>query len=372
MGIPKLTKKVIDTVRSMSREASRKLDMMEVAAIITNYAKGFLGADYGALFLIDADDNKKHLMLIGAAGLKKNQIENLKILGSWECVNDEVIKEKKAVIVNNVLSNKLFRNENLPFCDEKINIGSFIAVPINIENKVIGTLIISNKGKKRKFSTDDKKFLYTLINQVSSSILNAKLYRDLKKLYLNTVTSLAAAIDARDQYTMGHSERVSDYAVAIARELKCKEKFTEDIKLAGILHDVGKIGVKDSILSKKGRLNLKEVIKMHEHPVIGANIVSSVIKSKTIINGILQHHERFDGHGYPKGIKGNKISLEGRVIAVADTFDTLVTKRPYKKPYTAKEAIIEIVRSEKTDFDPRIVRAFQISVSKYPHFWRFG
>jgi len=192
-----------------------------------------------------------------------------------------------------------------------------------------------------------------------------------KSHFLSTITSLVAAVDAKDPYTHGHSERVAKYAVAIAREMGLSASFIKSLRLSGILHDIGKIGISDNILLKSTGLNKKELEYMHGHPLLGSKIVSSVLNQKGIIRGVEEHHEHFDGNGYPLRLKGKRISLEGRIIAVADVFDTLTTKRPYKKAFSAKEALLEIVRNAGTQFDARIVKAFQRAFSKRPKFWMF-
>ena len=361
---------VLETILKVSKKVSSSLELPMVSDIILKEARNFLNTDYSALFLLDKEAH--HLILIGAKGFTGNQLENLRVLAGWEGINVEIARKGKALIVNDIARSQRFRYKKIPFSNEKITIGSFIAVPLKTDSKVIGVLLVSDhKRRKTRFTEDDKKLLYTLANHVAIALLNARLYTGMKSLFLNTILSLAAAVDAKDPYTHGHSERVSKYAIEIGREMHMSEKFLEDLKFAAILHDIGKIGISDQILSKKSALDTDEMQKIKKHPAIGCNIVSSVIESKGILNGILEHHERFDGSGYPKKLKGKDISLEGRIIAVADTYDTLTTNRPYQKAYSAKEAALEIARSSGTQLDPRAVKAFQRSISDNPDFWHF-
>lgn len=363
-------KGVLEILLEVSRKTSSSLNIEEVGSLIVKHAKAFVKADYSALFLLR--EKSEHLILIGASGFRKNEIKNLSILENWEDINKEVVKKKKAIIVDNINKNVAFVKKHISPLKGDFPIGAFLAVPLKKGNKVIGILVVShNKKKKVRFTEQDKKLLHTLTNHVSMALLNAKLYDDLQSLFLNTVDSLASAIDARDKYTHGHSRRVAQYAVAIAKKLGCDPIFVGDIKLSGLLHDVGKIGLRDHILSKNGPLNDAEMEKVEEHPIIGSEIVDSVIKSTGILKGIQEHHEHFDGTGYPRKLKKDKISLEGSIIAVADAFDALTTNRPYQVAFSAKEAALEIVRSSKTHFSPTVVKAFQKSFSENPDFWHF-
>jgi putative nucleotidyltransferase with HDIG domain len=199
--------------------------------------------------------------------------------------------------------------------------------------------------------------------------MNARLYQKLKDLFISTVTSLTRAIDAKDRYTSGHSERVMKYSTAIGKEMKLNEEDMENLRLASLLHDVGKIGIKEDVLHKPGKLSEYEKNQIRGHPSIGVKIVESIDDSHKIIRGILEHHERFDGKGYPGRLKGRSISMEGRIIAAADTFDALTSNRPYRHKDTNKEAFFEVVRGRKTQFDPRVIKAFIKSFSKHSDIW---
>lgn len=363
-------KKALEMLLKVSKKVSSSLELEEVSDTILWQVKSVLHTDYSALFLVD--EASKKLMLIGAKGFNSDQIENLKVLGSLEKINTELVKNKRSVSVNDITKSPIFRHKRVPFAKEKLHLGAFLAVPLKADSRIIGVLVVSNHAKKRSHFTDeDKKLLHTLANHVSISLLNAKLYKNIKDLFVNTITSLVTAVDAKDPYTHGHSERVSRYAVAIAEEMKCSARALEDLKLSGLMHDVGKIGISDAILSKTSKLNKLERKSMQRHPLIGSRIVKSVMVSKNALKGIEEHHEYFNGKGYPEGLKGKKISLAGRIIAVADTFDTITTNRPYQRAFSSKEAALEIIRSSGTQFDPKVVKAFQKSFSKRPDVWKF-
>ncbi|MBL7157467.1 MAG: HD domain-containing protein [Candidatus Omnitrophica bacterium] len=363
-------KEALEALLKVSKKVSSSLELEKVSDMILYQAKSVLCTDHSALFLLD--EESKHLFLIGAKGFADNQIKNLAVLGSWEGINVELIKKSKPIIVNDIQRSAKFKHAEIPFLHKKLPIGAFLAVPLKTDSKIIGALLVSNHKKRRRdFTEDDKKLLSTLANNVSIALLNAKLHNNLKSLFMNTVTSLVTAVDAKDPYTHGHSERVARYAVRIGVEMNLSKDFLEDLRLSGLMHDIGKIGIKDNILSKDKALNKKELKEIREHPTIGLRIVDSVISSKVVLSGIAEHHEYYNGKGYPKRLKGKHISMEGRIIAVADAFDTLTTDRPYQKAYSAKEAALEISRSSRSQFDPHVVKAFQKTFSKNPNIWQF-
>jgi diguanylate cyclase (GGDEF)-like protein/putative nucleotidyltransferase with HDIG domain len=175
---------------------------------------------------------------------------------------------------------------------------------------------------------------------------------------LSIIYALAATVDAKDHYTYGHSKKVSDYAVALADALGLPKDVIDTIRAAGLLHDVGKIAIPDSILNKKGPLNEDEWELVKAHPKLGIEILRHVIDLVNCIPVILHHHERYDGGGYPNGLKGENIPLESRILAIADSFDAITSIRPYRKQLPIQEALKELKRCAGTQFDPKLVDVF--------------
>ncbi|TGE39519.1 HD-GYP domain-containing protein [Desulfosporosinus fructosivorans] len=185
-----------------------------------------------------------------------------------------------------------------------------------------------------------------------------QLYIDMRENYLSTVEALVQALEAKDTYTSGHSARVGKLAVAIAEEIKMSEEKIQSLKYAAVLHDVGKIGVSELILNKEGKLLDSEWESIRSHPVIGQTIIKGIKFMFDIGEVVRHHHERYDGKGYPDGIKGEEIPLESRIIAVADTYDAITTDRSYRKGSTHDEAIVELKRVAGSQLDPEIVGIF--------------
>lgn len=184
-----------------------------------------------------------------------------------------------------------------------------------------------------------------------------KLYMDMRNMYLNTIQGLAATIDAKDHYTAGHSSRVSEYVVAMAKEMGFPERRLEHLKYASMLHDIGKIAIPDGILNNTGKLDDEAWEKMQSHVVAGSDIVSQISFLNAELD-VKHHHERYGGGGYPDGLKGEEIPLGARIIAVADAFDAMTTDRPYRKGLAVEVAFQELIRGKGFQFDPEIADVF--------------
>ncbi len=181
-----------------------------------------------------------------------------------------------------------------------------------------------------------------------------QMYSQLRDVFVSTISALAAALEARDPHTSGHAERVSYYAVRIAKALQMPEDRVELLQYIAILHDIGKLGIEDQLLRKPGKFDASEMKIMQSHSQIGANILSKIKALREGASWVLHHHERYDGDGYPKGLKGEQIPLEARILAVADAFDAMLSERPYKNPMTPAEVRRELLRCRGTQFDPDV------------------
>ena len=194
--------------------------------------------------------------------------------------------------------------------------------------------------------------------QAAIAIKNATLYDEQQQTYLNTIQALVTAIEASDSYTKGHSERVTRYSVEIGRRINLSSDRLQILERAAILHDIGKIGIDLSLLHKEGKLSAHDVSELQMHPVIGMKILEPIDFLKDVRTCIGQHHERYDGMGYPNRIKHSDQLLESRIIGVADAFDAMTSDRPYRKALTLDVAIVELADNSGTQFDPAIVDVF--------------
>lgn len=197
------------------------------------------------------------------------------------------------------------------------------------EERVIGNLLVLNKNTGA-FDAEDTQLLEILANHASTILQIAGLYAEANELFLDFIKVLAATIDAKDPYTRGHSQRVSDFSVAIAKEMRLSPDLVHDIQIGSLLHDIGKIGVPDYIITKPDQLTNDEFEQMKRHPTIGYRIMSQVHLISNVLPAISEHHERVDGSGYPLGLHGDQISQIGLIVSVADVFDAMTTNRPYR------------------------------------------
>jgi len=239
----------------------------------------------------------------------------------------------------------------------ELDIVSDMFVPIVSKDAGVGVLYLGSK-RVAGFSLEDAHNAENLVNQIGVALENTKLVADLEEMLVSTVEALASAIDAKSPWTKGHSERVTSYAVMIARRMGLPEAEVEKLKLAGLLHDIGKIGTLEAILDKPGKLTDEEFALIKRHPARGCDILSSIKQFKDILPAIRHHHESLDGKGYPAGLKGDEIPLSARILCVADSFDSMTADRPYRPSPGLGYAVEEFRRCSGSQFDPEVVEAF--------------
>jgi HD-GYP domain-containing protein (c-di-GMP phosphodiesterase class II) len=234
---------------------------------------------------------------------------------------------------------------------------SLVVVPLRFEDTAMGVFTIFFPEKIR-VTDDDLSLLTAVADQVSVSIKNAELFADQQQLFRETIEALATAIDSRDHYTGGHSYIVTQYSMIIAKKMGFSKERIELVRLAGFLHDIGKIGVSDTILNKPGKLTEEEMGVIKAHPILGRMIIESIEALKPAARIVYHHHEHYDGSGYPEGLKGEDIPLESRILQVADVFHALTSDRIYRKALTLENAISVIREEMGTVIDPTIGKLF--------------
>lgn len=238
------------------------------------------------------------------------------------------------------------------------NIQSYLVLPLKTPRRMLGVLNLVRAQDSISFSNVDLEIINVLASQASISIENARLYQNMRDNYLKTVSGFALAVEAKDKYTHGHSENVMKYTVILAQHLGLTGKEIEQIKYAGLLHDIGKIGVNEAILNKAGKLTLEEYEEIKKHPDLGSRILANVPFFESLVPLVRHHHEFYNGEGYPDGLSGENIPMGARILSVADAFEAMTSDRPYREamPY---EKAFEILISEKgQQFDAKIVDAF--------------
>ncbi|MBI4705725.1 MAG: GAF domain-containing protein [Deltaproteobacteria bacterium] len=230
-------------------------------------------------------------------------------------------------------------------------------LPLRIGERTIGVFEIVRSAND-KLAEGERKMLETLASQAAVAIEKARLFEDTQRIYYDTLKSLAKALEARDNYTRGHSERVAGLSRAIAVELCLDESRCHLIYNSAVLHDIGKIGVRDAILHKPRKLTAKEMDVIRQHPMYGNVILGPLKFLGELSNLVKHHHESWDGSGYPDGLRGEQIPLESRIIAVADSYDAITSTRPYREARSHEDAVDEIRRQSGRQFDPQVVEAF--------------
>ncbi len=288
------------------------------------------------------DEKGEELSIRLAHGLSDDIVESTKVrLG--ERVSGRVAASGKPVLIKG---------------QEGDDLDSSLCVPLLANRQVLGVLNIRTKTDGSDFTQQDLELATQLANIAAAAIENAELHDQLQSLFLSTVSALANSIDARDPYTKGHSERVTAYAVMIAEGLDLGAEDLELLRYAGLLHDIGKIRIRDHILHKPGRLTDPEFDEMKKHPEYGVEIMQPVAAFRHILPAMLHHHERYDGRGYPYGLAGENIPLTARILCVADCFDAMTSDRPYRKGMPVADAVAELAKNKRTQFDPQLVDIF--------------
>ncbi|MCS6882080.1 MAG: response regulator [Oscillochloridaceae bacterium] len=234
----------------------------------------------------------------------------------------------------------------------------FAGVVLRSHDRPIGFLHLTRRSEQPPFDAAERRLLSIFAGQVAASLDNARLYQALRDQNWQTIAALAEAIEARDAHTFGHSRQVTRYAVRLAEEVGLSADRLEVLTYAGLLHDVGKIGIRDQILLKPGRLDNEEFAVMQQHPRIGVRIIERVSGLRAVLPIIESHHERYDGSGYPQGLAGEDIPLEARILAIADAFEAMTADRAYRPAMAPEQALEVLLRGRGSAWDPHLVERF--------------
>lgn len=343
----------LSTLMALSTILNSTLEQKEVRKRAIEAATRLTESEVGSLLLVDEEKNE--LFFEVALGEKGEKVKEIR-LRMGEGIAGWVAKTGEPVIIDDVQNDPRFFKD----ADKKSSFvtRNMMCVPVKSEGRVIGALQAINKLKGGKFTKDDLEGFISLADQVAIAIEKSRLYQELRDTFFCAAEALADAIEKRDPYTGGHTKRVLQYSVAIGKYLDLKESELERLRLAAVLHDIGKIGIEDSILRKRDKLNPDEYEMVKKHPVWGAEIMGHIKQLKDVIPGMRYHHERMDGNGYPDHLRDNEIPIIAKIISVADTFDAITTERPYQESLSVNVAFKELRGSAGTQFDSRVVEAF--------------
>jgi HD-GYP domain-containing protein (c-di-GMP phosphodiesterase class II) len=356
---------LVETISNLTSTLERD----ELLRRIMAHACDLLNVEATSIWL--RDKQQGDLVLHLASGEGSERVEARRV-PSGHGIIGHVVDTGETVVVNDVRNDQRFyRNidQQSGFVTRAI-----LCVPLRspqivlggdrgfIESQIIGGAQALNPRDGRKYDAEDIELFETMASQAATVIRLSQLYGEVESLFTRIIDAITGAIDLKDPYTRGHSQRVSDYSVAIAQELGLPQDVVYRIRISSKLHDVGKIRIPDRILKKRSRLSESEFRRMRQHPIYGLEFLRD--------NGLLdlellgdswqalaQHHERIDGRGYPDGLKGNEISLFGRIVAVADVFDAVTSNRPYRPAMTVAQALSILEKGKGQEFDAACVDA---------------
>ncbi len=355
-------KEIID-IYSASEDINNSLEIDDVAFTFVKHLQNILRSDVVGLYINDdfniLKTKKDYFHVRKKIKDKKNEI--------FEKFPHKLHFKK----IKDLLKDESWR---YLFFDEKIDIGinleykSLIIYFLRVAQKDIGVVFVLNFDEPATSVLNKLMPLKILFDEGAIAIENAILYKKNRDMFLKTLQSLAIAIDAKDAYTHFHSTNVSRYSVFIAKKLKFTVKDIETISFGALLHDIGKIGIPENILNKPDKLTDEEFNKIKEHPTIGKGILNPIKEQfPEIMDMIYYHHERYDGKGYPEGIKGNDIPLKARIVSLADAFDAMTSDRAYRKKLDINFVVEEIRKNSGTQFDPIVVNAFFDALPEVKH-----
>ncbi len=342
----------LQALYKMGLAVNATMDIGKLLNLLSQKSMETMKAQVGYILMFNEETG--NLIVGGSAGITEDFDRGQEIPLKPGGVSYWVMNNNQPKIVQDINKAREFsKMSRLGFIRESV-----ICAPLTDKEKVIGTITVANPVDNSGFGSPDLELLTTIAAQASVAISNARLYEEQESTYLNTVHALVSAIEASDAYTRGHSERVTRYSVALAKKMGMEGEPLKQLEQAAVLHDIGKIGIDVALLHKKGKLTAADIDVLKLHPSIGVRILEPIHFLGTVRDIIEQHHERYDGNGYPNGLKGEEWRLEGKILAVCDTYDAMTSDRPYRKALSHEIAIQEIHDHSGTQFDPEVARAF--------------
>ena len=342
-------------VMRLQRERGTIGDTSDVRQLVLQVAINLVGAEKGMLLSREDVDADANLDVVASLGFENDP----KASGVAQRFASEVIE--KDVTIREDDAPDIERERRTPADDE---IQNLLAIPIYIADEFDGVVVLANK--EGGFQEYDDDVLLALGDHAGAVLQNERLRNELHSSYVSTVRVLADAVEAKDRFLRGHADEVSGYVAAVAERLGLEPARRDELIYSSLLHDIGKLGISERILMKPAELTPEERSIVQLHPRIGYRLIQQVPALRPTEMAILHHHERYDGDGYPAGLRGEEIPMEARIIAVADAFSAMTADRPYRRRMSLDEACAELERCAGTQFDPVVVRLFVEELRRRP------
>ena len=342
----------LQALYKMGLAVNATMDLDRLLNLLSEKSMTTMKAEVGYILMLS--EKTGNLVVGGSSGIPKDFDRQVEVPLKPGGVSYWVMNNNQPKLIDKIDGAREFsKMSRLGFIRKSV-----ICAPLTDKQKVIGTITVANPVDGSSFGQSDLELLTTIAAQASVAIRNARLYEAQETSYLNTVQALVSAIEASDAYTRGHSERVTRYSVALAKRMGIDGEPLKQLEQAAVLHDIGKIGIDVALLHKKEKLTPADIDVLKLHPSIGVRILEPIHFLDTVREIIEQHHERYDGKGYPKGLAGSEWRLEGKILSVCDTYDAMTSDRPYRKALSHKIAMQEILDHSGTQFDPDVAAAF--------------
>ena len=341
------------TIYDVGQTILSSSDTSELLRKILNGIFGVVQADRGYVVLMDEDTGQ--LKPVASKFREGETSEDTADLSICRSVVRKVLDEEKGILSADALADERFKTSDSIVIQR---VRSLLCVPLKGRQRVLGMIYVDSHSDADVFTVDDLRMLTAIGMQAGITLENMTLFEEKRDLIIGSLRSLVALLELRDPYTSGHAERVSAYALAMCDDLGVDPEAQNDLELAGLLHDIGKVVVPDAIINKPGRLTPAEREIVNAHPVQGAAILANIKGIETIAEAVRHHHERYDGNGHPDGVGGDGIPLSARLLAVADAFDAMYSERPYRDALPLEKVLSRLKEEAGGQFDPAVVRAF--------------